>query len=830
MLSNSSFDEHAPLVLSQEFVLIPVEDGVLIDGGRELQVLTGPLALSLLPVLLPNLKVPRSFADLVALTPQNSVVHTREVIRRLLSWGVLSLGDRANSCTGDIQSTLSFLKRSDREADLELAYSALSNQKIKVVFTPGSELVVEELLPALESNGFSHLSKVTSAEFAPSAVDEDSFLISVTVAPPALHLVQSHYAKLVAAKASWLRTLLDLTRGYGETGPLMRPGTNLCLTCLTLAACQSTHASPITQYEEYPIWAAMVASDATTYLIRHNQLGPRSFRRYQMPLYQHQVKTWPSAVTCIFGHRSYAPATSSLFSGPSSNITHNAVFSDARSLLPFVFEEVIARRNEILNELRDPSLPQIATASRLMLNSLKIPLPQVNVPLTRRVLDLLFAKPSSSSLTLDLTRVATLLALSVGIRSVSEDSIRRWAPSGGNLGSAEAFLVANRIAGLEAGVYFYEPEHHRLAKLNHRGCNHIRAALDAMSASDLAPAHLVLTSAYGRTARKYGPFAYKLTHLDAGAAASQCHLVANALQVPIDTVQFWNAKTLGDALALRPLQEYPTHVFRLGVSTRRSSPIQRITRGKRSVSRILPSEAVAELTPEVISTFSSEELVEKLMEANTYVSQRLPPDIEPLKRFRLSRLLRRLPGACRTEESLGAALTRRSSIRQFSGNGPTKSTLLAILQAALSNNAFADASLSISVLVQGSPDLPSGIYSYDPKLSLLNERRSPFSRRRSAQLFFSANYEDTPIIIWLSADIRRAASGGNAAFYQTLLVRAGFLAHRLWMASLGMGLSGALIAGISSEATVPEDELIDPHHTSLIAFLCGWPASSGSET
>jgi SagB-type dehydrogenase family enzyme len=803
------------LVMGPEFVLIPTEDGVILDGGREPELLNGPLALSLLPVLLPLIDGTRTYADLLELTPDVPLAHMRELIESLISWGVLASSNEVASRPPEMRNTLSFLKRGDAETDLKKAAEFLAHKEIFVVFEQNSQPIALMVANGLRSNGFGKIKAIAVEDLASLSIGDGGILVSIFNGTPDSADAKEFYGLLQASKASWLRTSLNISNGTGEIGPIFRPESGLCFSCLTRPLPPHKRDTPVGGTEVRSLWSALLASELTAQLLQSSRSCIRSYRRFYLPLFQHEVRTWPSAATCMLDHCDAPQTKPRRFATPS--------LPNQLNLLPFFFEESIASRQDVAESLasnHDSAKPGFS--AKLMLNSAHIALSPAEISLSQPVIDLLLSRWTGRNSQLDLATISSMLALSVGLKQGSSDSSRRWAPSGGNLGSVEAYLVARQVEGLDAGVYLYNPDQHALVKLNQRHIDHVQSVLTAVSPDDPTPALVVFVGAYKRVARKYSSFAYKLLHLDAGVASSQFLLVAAALSVPVESISEWHSAGLGAALALRSLQEIPTQVFRLATShePRHASTPVRIGRGDVGI-----TSQGENLSPQELANLSSELLVEQLIRANQIVSARLPTRIEPIRSLLTTRLLRWISGAVRGEETLGGALNRRSSTRRFSERVPQGNDIRAILQAALVNNVLLDSLLRITILVQRSSDLTPGVYAYDPATASLTRKREAFSRERTGQLFFQPGYENTPIIVWISGDVRKAASSHDAG-YQTLLVRSGVLGHRLWMASLGLGLSGVLLAGITSEAPTKSGELIDEHHTSLLAFLCGY---SGTE-
>ena len=130
---------------------------------------------------------------------------------------------------------------------------------------------------------------------------------------------------------------------------------------------------------------------------------------------------------------------------------------------------------------------------------------------------------------LTLPEISQLLWAAQGIRSANGN---RTAPSAGGLYPLEVYLVVGEVAGLEPGVYRYEPERHELLLLlagDYR--QQLRqAALDQTAVGD-APAVLVITGAFERTIAKYGERGRQYVHIEAGSAAENVYLQAVSLDL-----------------------------------------------------------------------------------------------------------------------------------------------------------------------------------------------------------------------------------------------------------------------------------------------------------
>lgn len=163
---------------------------------------------------------------------------------------------------------------------------------------------------------------------------------------------------------------------------------------------------------------------------------------------------------------------------------------------------------------------------------------------------------AGSPLRLDV--LGDLLVRTFGLRngpSGSASRVDRWCATGGNLGSPSAYLVARRIDGLRPGVYGFQCEDATLALLPWADPEM------ALTGVPDVPAVVILTGGLDTVATKYGAFAWRIVHLDAGVAMAQAHLLALAAGLQLLPVPVWDDAELAELLASDPDAEPVTAVF-----------------------------------------------------------------------------------------------------------------------------------------------------------------------------------------------------------------------------------------------------------------------------
>jgi SagB-type dehydrogenase family enzyme len=141
--------------------------------------------------------------------------------------------------------------------------------------------------------------------------------------------------------------------------------------------------------------------------------------------------------------------------------------------------------------------------------------------------------PGFRPVPLALAELARLLQLSNGVtgsaRLGAHEVQLRAAPSAGALYAGEMYVVAERIEGLEPGVYSFAVEERALVRL--RSGSHATTVLDAVERPGLlenASAFVVLTNVFGRYTRRYANRGYRYALIDSGHIGENLRLAAIA--------------------------------------------------------------------------------------------------------------------------------------------------------------------------------------------------------------------------------------------------------------------------------------------------------------
>ncbi len=161
------------------------------------------------------------------------------------------------------------------------------------------------------------------------------------------------------------------------------------------------------------------------------------------------------------------------------------------------------------------------------------------------------SRRSFSGESLTLAQAGQLLWSAGGLGADGISGASRTAPSAGATYPLDIYLLAGDVEDLGPGLYRYNHREHALAKLsgNDKRTELARAALN-QEMIKLAPACIVLVARYERTTRRYGDRGVRYVHLDAGHAAQNIHLQAEALGLATVVVGAFDDGKVNQALAL----------------------------------------------------------------------------------------------------------------------------------------------------------------------------------------------------------------------------------------------------------------------------------------
>ena len=627
---------------------------------------------------------------------------------------------------------------------------------------------------------------------------------------------------------SWLRVSVDSAKNVADIGPLFSRTSSACYHCFQAVHGLTSTGAPSAatlNADEIQFWVSMVAVEVI-YLL--SKMAPpitgHDFQRYRMKEWQASRLSVPRIPGC----EKCRPIPAAF--SPTNRPLHTAiVFEDCVGIQSLAFS---ASNNSAVAAQKAIAL---TFETKRMPNCPLFALPGEMPKLDRGSLDVLHERSVGSNQPLSLRELAAILMLTGGIRESArgEEQTKRWGATAGNLGSVELYLLARNVDGLPPGLYLYQPREHSLAAFRRRGgelkIDEFIQRLIRKTKDGLPDAVVLFTGAYHRLSRKYGPFGYRLVNLDAGAALSQMHLAATALGIRSSTAKLWADDLMEEQLNLEPWQEQSTAVAELYGTAAGSDDHSQ----EKSLAGCVPASGKAEYE---FRDLPVHEIVQILYRESRRREQDLeavpaPVPQELLVRDQQEENLVPLPEPARGGRLISDSFGRRYSTRHY-GNEPVSliqiSTMLQCAYAedmhAWPQEHAAGLSLTFIVLALKVEGCEPGIYRYQPSRHDLGWIAPAPSKQDALELFPQPEFSAAPVVIWSFGNLVAACTRHGSFGHRLLLLRAGSAGHRLWMAGLGMGLAGCLVAGVVPGAARQQFGFDGYKHTSLLAFAVGYGA------
>ncbi|HYE72963.1 MAG TPA: SagB family peptide dehydrogenase [Blastocatellia bacterium] len=551
----------------KEFVVVPLINGLLAEGTDISQVLRGQATKTLLPRLIPLLDGTRTIEQLAEVLKDVAVSHIQQAIALLYTRGLLE--DKAADPEIDAEqfdsNLLAFFRRHvdttrvNRSA-LEAA-ARLHNSEV-VVYTIGDNTQQASIVERLRNAG---IGSVTLGDWGSDLKLSNRYDKKLVVA---LVEGEDDIAKLTALDnqcarlgISWLRVAVQPEALTADLGPYFEREETACYQCFRLVEADSypskVRQSDVSSEPQTKLWASMLVTEVIYLLSRIGPIatGPHT-RRYDLSDWSVQTLRYPRLPGCP----NCRPV-----SGLEKITVDTAI----------VFEDAVRFPSRHLNDPKNHQVHYHASNLDLAKDSKRYPnVEKVSLPAQTQLIELpgttqeslpnsKLSRSASSEFNLD--ALASLLLLSAGVwtkdipSAVKPLSPKRWAATGGNLGSVELYVAACNVAGLEPGLYFYQVHEHQLARISKEWSREdvedfIRQAVTGVS--DESPDALIVSvAALHRVSQKYGSFAYRVTNLDAGFALAQLQMVGNGLGLQTQIAHLWADDVISDRLDLLEMAE-----------------------------------------------------------------------------------------------------------------------------------------------------------------------------------------------------------------------------------------------------------------------------------
>ena len=617
----------------------------------------------------------------------------------------------------------------------------------------------------------------------------------------------------------WMRTVLSESRKIADVGPVFGPHTS-CFRCFSAvhltSEAASAHAEAAGSTYAREVFVALVALRVVCDAAGLTVAADQAMRRYSLPDLAHVELLSAAMPGC---ERCDGEATTAAGGGAT---LHAAV----------LYEQYMSCR------VANPIDPAARAAHEARARSLsrqtkrlptfrQQPLPGGPVRLPGDALNVLGQRSAPSSAPLSLAGLAGLLRFTAGLRrpATPERRVLRWAASAGNLGSVELFMLTRGMNGLPAGLYFYQPAHHTLAAVELRSGEldmdlTMRSLLPESPRAEVA---VLFTSAFARLQQKYGPFAYKLSLLDAGVALAQFHFVARSFGFWSQTMCTWPDDLVERLCGLTPFQEQVTAVVALSHTGAAGDPEPQRTGQLRIRSRG---------TSGPVSRFAglpSADILSLLYaESRTDTANFNPPFPAATRSERDGEEGYRIVPLRRPPKTPAWVLSQRRTARRFRGDAihleQVSAFLYAAVQADRHDGFVSDAQLGtlhLLVAARRVNGIPPALYRFDVDAHALLPGGSLPTPAEERAIFRDEAFPGAPIFVWICGDVAKVCDMEGGFGHRKLLLRAGAMANRLWLGALAVGLDGAIVAGLWPERYARSVGVNGIGSASLVGFVAG---------
>jgi len=398
---------------------------------------------------------------------------------------------------------------------------------------------------------------------------------------------------------------------------------------------------------------------------------------------------------------------------------------------------------------------------------------------------------------LGLRELAEILFYSAGLTKKKtfpggEEHHFRAAACAGALYPIEIYLVATEIAGLEAGIYHFNPAEFALRRLRSGDYRpELAGAAGDNQAIAAAPVTLVLSAIFWRSAWKYQARCYRYCFWDSGTLLANLLGVAAAEKIAGSVEMAFVDSKVNRLLGLDGVKEASLCLVPLG---------RTLAWAEHAKSRELPPLDYK------VAPFSDHEVeypaLQRMHAASSLAAdEEVRPWRVSLNRSEPEPRSQTLPLAAPPERSrpLGEVILKRGSTRRFAREAAGYGELCAILNCSTRGIPAdflegSDTSLvDLYLIVNAVEGLEPGSYYFSPGRKSLERLKAGAFRHESGYLCLEqALASDASAVVFFLADLQRVLGRFGNRGYRAAQLEAGITGGKLYLSaySLGLGASG----------------------------------------
>jgi len=409
-------------------------------------------------------------------------------------------------------------------------------------------------------------------------------------------------------------------------------------------------------------------------------------------------------------------------------------------------------------------------------------------PIGVTTLDAISTKPDIKDDTVpDLQTLSRILYFSAGItkkikfQGLGEMDFRA-ASCTGALYHIEIYVVCSDIAGLDAGVYHFDPKEMKLEVIR-RG-DYRGKILDSTANESFtkhAPVMLVFSDVFARNSIKYQSREYRHAFWDCGTILANTLAITTAHKIPSKIITGFVDSQIGHLLGLDTTQEVPLVIVSLGITNQEMSPSPDMADIKLEA---ISSEYEIEY-PEINAMHDSS----CLLNDTEVKAWRHEMARDSKSHSQLIQLEKRISG----DELIEQTIIKRGSTRKFSLESITLEQLSTILSCATSgiNADFVNhETLSDLYIIANAVDgLDSGSYYYVREKNSLELLRKGNFRNTSGNLGLNQDLPyDASVTIFFMTNLRKILEQFGNRGYRVAQLDAAIGGGKAYLASYALGL------------------------------------------
>ncbi|HLJ88661.1 MAG TPA: SagB family peptide dehydrogenase [Candidatus Angelobacter sp.] len=826
--------------------VVPFSHGLIVDGMSHLVVLRGADAIEILPAMIPLMDGNRTVEDIRSSLSGCTTERVLGAISVLAERGLIEEGPSLNQNISSNQlNTVAYLRRQSsalgKAGMSTAAASCLTRAAVILTTSEPNAHHANQLAAVLRSSGLQNVRTHNLEEIGQGALNEENhdnpLMVALAFGDCDREWLKSLNLLCVEQNLAWLRIAIDTEKNYADLGPLFLAGETPCYRCFTAVHGAATRTPlQVSQDHLIPFWIGIAANEIIYQCVgveRH--AAGAGFRRYLLSDWTHKELVTPRLPGCELCRIPFSAALAH-----DQLIRQEPTISVPFVSVPFVYDEYMAHRLDTLaadgsggDFVYNPELPlqmkQIPTARHWALSAKSIRAACADVENGWSA--------GQQGLTLD--DLSILLQMTAGLRlGHNLPTQKRWSATAGNLGSVELFVVVRRVLGVEPGTYYYEARTHSLARLNPPR-NEAATGEPSILALTEQPGYesdalFVFTAAHHRVRKKYGSFAYRLIHLDAGVAMSQLRLVASFLRIYCSEAEFASADRIRTLLYLDPDEEQITGAIAICKRSQIAPDSGRVALPR--VAECVPASAknpsfycgldAASITALLLkqehlpASHNCQEVFETPLAGSKASTDPAPGMSQAIP----------LPSpTARREAWLPMTLESRRSVRSYTAQPVLLKTLSDILSCVRQHNeSDCDPSpgMEIAILIFSANviGLERGLYTYRPDNHHLVRHGSVEESTDLRAIYVQPEFALAPLHIFLVAKHAAVSSSFGVRGYAKLLTRLGETIHMIATAALFEDLRGTIVAGLRQTMIQKLFGLNGYSDACVVAYAAGYTA------